>query len=109
MRGSEVCPTNLLNLSQNYVICIEKGSPNNFAQVTQILDNLYWKHLLIKNVNEIPVIEVFLGSKLNVTIKVLTWGLANDYYYTKNIQYNLKIVIMKYQNCEGSQTKVYYN
>ena len=32
----------------------------------------------IKNVNEIPEIEVCLGSNLNFTIRVLTWGLAND-------------------------------
>ena len=58
----------------------EKVGPNNFAQVTKILDNLYWKRCqLIKNVNEIiPEIEVFLGSNLYFTVRVFTWGLAND-------------------------------
>ena len=27
----EVCPTTMLNLLQNWVICIEKGGPNNFS------------------------------------------------------------------------------
>ena len=34
------CPTTLLKYPQNKVICIEKGVPNNFAQVTTILK--YW-------------------------------------------------------------------
>ena len=38
----EVCPTTLPKLLQNWVICIKKGGPNNFAQVTTILGNLYW-------------------------------------------------------------------
>ena len=43
------------------------------------MDNLYSKHVLIKkNVNEIPKIEVFLGSNMNFTIRVFTWDLAND-------------------------------
>ena len=29
--GWEVCPTTLLKLPQNWVICIEKGGSNNFA------------------------------------------------------------------------------
>ena len=56
-----------------------KEWPNNFAQATTILGNLYWKHcLLIKNVDEIHEIEVFRGSNLNFTIRIFTWGLAND-------------------------------
>ena len=43
-RGREGCPTTLLKLRQNWVICIEKGRPNNLALVTTILGNLYWKH-----------------------------------------------------------------
>ena len=31
-----------------------------------------------KNINEKPEIEVFLGSNLNFTSRVFTWGLAND-------------------------------
>ena len=55
------------------------GLPNNFAKVTTILDNLYWKPcLLIKNVNEIHEIEVFFRSNLNFTTRVFTWDLAND-------------------------------
>ena len=43
------------------------------------MDNLYSKHVLIKkNVNEIPKIEVFLGSNMNFTIRVFTWDPAND-------------------------------
>ena len=45
--GWEVCTTTLLNLSENWVICIEKGGPNNFAQVITILSNLYSKHCLL--------------------------------------------------------------
>ena len=41
----------------------------------------------IKNVNEIPEIEVCLGSNLNFTIRVLTWGLANDVIYAND--YNI--------------------
>ena len=63
MGSWEVCPkTTLLNLRQNWVICIEKGGPNHSAQVITILGNLYWKHcLLIKNDNEISEIEVFFA------------------------------------------------
>ena len=42
------------------------------------MGDLYWKHLLKKNVNEIPEIEVFLGRNLNFKIKIFTWGLVND-------------------------------
>ena len=46
----EVCPTTLHQLAQHWIICIEKGGPNNFAQATTVLGNLYWKHCqLIKN------------------------------------------------------------
>ena len=77
--GWEVCSTTLLNLPQNLVICIEKGGPNNFVQVTPIFGNLYWKLCqLIKNVNEMPEIEVFLGTNLNFTIRLFTWCLANN-------------------------------
>ena len=79
MRSWEVCSIILLKLPQNWVICIEKGDPNNFAQVPTILGNLYWKYCLqIKSINEIHEIEVFLGSNLNFIIKVFTWGLEND-------------------------------
>ena len=44
MRVWVVSPTTLLKLPQNWVICIQKGGPNNFAQVTKIFGNLYWKH-----------------------------------------------------------------
>ena len=33
---------------------------------------------MIKNVNDIHEIEVFLGNNLNFTIRYFTWGLAND-------------------------------
>ena len=82
----DVCSITLLKLPQNWVICIEKDGPNNFAQVTTTLGNPYWKHcLLIKNVNKIHETEVFLGSNLNFTIKVFTWGLANDDNICKKI------------------------
>ena len=69
----------VLKLPQNWVICIEKSGPKPFAQVTTKLGNLYWNHcLLIKNLNEIHEIEVFLGSNLNFIIRVFTWGLSND-------------------------------
>ena len=43
-----------------------------------------------KNVNEMHKIEVFLGSNLNFTLRVFTWGLANDGdIYKKNILTNL--------------------
>ena len=77
-------PSHLFNkedggLAQNWIICIENGSQKNFAQVTTLLGNLYWKHcLLIENVNKIHEIEVFPGSNLNFTIKVFTMCLAND-------------------------------
>ena len=45
-----VCPTTLLELPQNWVICIQKGGPNNFAQVTSMFGNLYWKLLIIKKI-----------------------------------------------------------
>ena len=41
MGGWEVFATALLKVPQNWVICIEKGDPNNFVQVTTILGNLY--------------------------------------------------------------------
>ena len=85
----EVSPTTLLKLPHNWVVCIEKVGPNNFAQVTTILDNLYWKQCqLMKNVNEISEIEVFLVTILNFTIKILT-GLANDDNICKKILSNL--------------------
>ena len=78
-RGWEVCPTSLVKLPQNWVIRIEKGSSSNLAQVTTILGNLYWKHcLLIKKCYWNIKTEVFLGSNLNFTIRLFTWGLAND-------------------------------
>ena len=40
----ESCPGTLLKLSQNWEICVGKGDPNNFAKVTTILGNLFWKH-----------------------------------------------------------------
>ena len=47
--GWEVClKITLLNLRQNWVIRIEKGGPNNSAQVIAILGNLYCKHCLLK-------------------------------------------------------------
>ena len=86
----EVSPRTLLKLPHNWVVCIEKVGPNNFPQVTAILDNLYWKQCqLMKNVNEIPEIEVFLGTILNFTINVLTWGLANNDNICKKILSNL--------------------
>ena len=39
--------TAFLNLPQHWVICIEKGGYNNFAQVITILGNLYRKHCLL--------------------------------------------------------------
>ena len=39
---------------------------------------------IIKNVNEIPDIEVFLGSNLNFTNRVFHWDLANDDNISKN-------------------------
>ena len=85
MRGLEVCPITLLKLQQKLGNLDWKRWPNNFAQATTILGNLYWKHcLLIKNVDEIHEIEVFLGSNLNFTIRIFTWGLANyDNIYKK--------------------------
>ena len=75
----EVCLITLLKLPQNWVIYIEKGSLDNLAQVTIILDNLYWEHCqLIKNIHKIPEIEVLLGTNLNFTVKVFTWSLPND-------------------------------
>ena len=69
----------MLKFPKNWVICIEKGGSNNFAQVATILGNLYWKLcLLIKNIGERPETEVFLGSNLDFTISDFTWGLAND-------------------------------
>ena len=45
---------------------------------------------IIKNVNEIPDIEVFLGDNLNFTIRVFPWDLANDdNISTNNILPNL--------------------
>ena len=76
----------MLKLPQKWVICIENGGPINFAQVALILGNLYKKHcLLIKNVNEIHEIQVFLRFFCNLifTIRVFTWGLANDNIYRK--------------------------
>ena len=32
---------------EDCVICIEKGGHNNFAQVTTIIGNLYWKDRLV--------------------------------------------------------------
>ena len=83
--GWEFCPVTLLKLPQNWVICIEKRGRNNFAQVTTVLGILYWKHcLFIKNVNEIHEIEVLLGSNLNFTIRVFTWGQSkHDNMYKK--------------------------
>ena len=79
MGGWKVFQTTLLNLPQNWVICIEKGGPNNFAKVITILRNLHCKHcLLIKTVNEVPETKVFLVSNINFTIKIFTWGPAND-------------------------------
>ena len=46
--GWEICSITLLKLPQNWVICMEKGFPNNFAQITTILGDLYWKHCLLK-------------------------------------------------------------
>ena len=46
-RGREVGPTTLRKFPQKWVILIEKNGPNNFAQVTTILGNLYWKHCLL--------------------------------------------------------------
>ena len=37
----EVCPTTLLKLPQNWEICDEKGSTDNFDQITTVLGNLY--------------------------------------------------------------------
>ena len=44
MQGWEVSPITLLKLPENWVICIEKGCLNDFAQVITILSSLYWKH-----------------------------------------------------------------
>ena len=77
--GWEVYTITLLKLPQIWIICIVKGDPKNFVQVTTILHNLYGKHcLLIKSGNEIHKIEVFLGSNLNFTIRDFTWVLANN-------------------------------
>ena len=79
--GWVVCPITFLKLPQNWVICIEKGGTNSFAQVTTILGNLHWKHCLsIKHVNESEV-----GSNLNFTVRVFTWGLSNDDNINKKI------------------------
>ena len=43
----EVFPTTLLNLPQNWVIRIEKGGTNNFAQVIKILGNFVLETLPI--------------------------------------------------------------
>ena len=40
----EVCATTLFKLPQNWLICIGKVGPNNIAQVTTILGNLFWKY-----------------------------------------------------------------
>ena len=45
-KGVEVCLVTLLKLPENWAICIEKSGPKNFAQITTILGNLYWKHCL---------------------------------------------------------------
>ena len=49
-RGLRCFPTTLLNLPKSRVICIEieKGGPNNFAQVITIYGNLYWKQSINK-------------------------------------------------------------
>ena len=80
--GWEICPITLLKLQQSWVICTEKGGPNNFAQVTPILDSLYWKHgLLIKNVNIIHENEVFLGINVNFIMMFLrgVWQMITIY------------------------------
>ena len=41
--GWDGCPTTVRKLQQNWVICFGKGGPNNFAPVTTILGNLFWK------------------------------------------------------------------
>ena len=78
-RGWEDFLTTTLKLPQIWVIYIGKGGPKIFAQVTTILGHLYWKYYqLTKRYNEMPEIEVFLGSSLNFTTRVFTWSLAND-------------------------------
>ena len=44
MVGWEVCPATLLKLPQIWLIYTEKVGPKNFAYVTTVLANLYWKH-----------------------------------------------------------------
>ena len=89
----ENCPTVLLKLAQNWVICIEKGGPNSFAQVTTNFGNLCWNYcLLIKNNNEICVIESFLGRNLIFRITFFTWCLEKDHNISKKEKYFINLI-----------------
>ena len=69
--GWEIFPTALLNLPQNLVICIKRVTSTTLLKLSQYWAVCIENILLIKNVNEIPKIEVFIGSFLNFTIMVL--------------------------------------
>ena len=47
----------------------------------------------MKNINEIPEIEVFLGSNLNCSTRVFTWGLANDHDICKKYEKPAKHIL----------------
>ena len=46
-----------------------------------------------KNVHEIPEIEVFLDSNLDLKIRVFTWGLVSDLYICKKYEKSAKYII----------------
>ena len=87
MGGWEVYPTAFLKLPQNWVIYIEKGGSNNFAQASTILGNLYCKYcqLIKKMLMKYLTLKFFLGSNLNFAFRVFTWGIANDVDICKKI------------------------
>ena len=82
--GWEIFPTALLNLPQNLVICIKRVTSTTLLKLSQYWAVCIENILLIKNVNEIPKIEVFIGSFLNFTIMGFTWCLANNDNIYKN-------------------------
>ena len=47
-----------------------------------------------KNIHEIPETEVFHDSKLNVTIRVFTWGPANDHDVCKKYEKPVEHIIL---------------
>ena len=76
------------------------GGPDNVAEVSKTLGNLYWRqYLLMGNIYEISETETVLDRNLNFRIKVFTLGLANDLhiceknkksYRTYCVQFDLK-------------------